>query len=180
MWEHGLGTTQKNDAVASKWYFYAAQQGHTPSMVALARVQQRMGAAATAEKWLNLGARWNYQEAISSLRAWGKPIPAPDLYYAQELERQIRAERGAAAMAAGFESLGRGLGSWAGGGGNPSSSTPYSYSTPARTIKTIPTYQEEEQSGDDPPIVGLGMGLCSGPGLDLGLGVTRGGTQPEC
>ncbi len=80
-------------------------------------------------------------------------------------ERQLKAERGTAAMAAGFQSLGRGLDS---------------YSTPARTIKTIPTYQEEEQSGDDPPIVGVGMGLCSGPGLDLGLGVTRGGTQPEC
>ena len=49
-----------------------------------------------------------------------------------------------------------------------------------RATETAPLYQGVSKSDDDPPIVGTGMGLCSGPGLDLGLGVTRGGTQPEC
>ena len=86
------------------------------------------------------------------------------------LERQLRAERGAAAMAAGFESLGRGLGCLAAGGGCSSSDTSYSYSPPATTAKPVREYQEEEKSGDDQPIVG--MGLRPGPGL--GLGVTGG------
>ncbi len=176
LWERGLGATQKNDAEAAVWYLSAGQQGYTPSMVALARVQRRMGAAASAESWLNLAARWNDQEAISSLRAWAKPIPAPDLYYAQELYRLRAQEK----LAEGMESLGYALGCLAAGGGCSSTDTSYSYSTPVRATKTIPTYQEENRYGDDPPIVGVGMGLCSGPGLDLGLGVTQGDTQPEC
>ncbi len=168
MWEQGLGTTQKNDAAASQWYLKAAQQGHTSSMIALARTQRRLGFFAPAESWLNLAARWNDQAAIDSLRVWGKPIPHPDLYYAQELERQLRAERGAAAMAAGFKSLGRGLGCLAAGGGCSSSDTSYSYSPPARATKTISTYQEENSSDDDPPV----------PDLDLDLDLVLPGEEP--
>ena len=43
-------------------------------------------------------------------------------------ERQLKADRGATAMAAGFQSLGRGLGCLAVGGGCSSSDTSYSYS----------------------------------------------------
>ena len=161
MWEHGLGTTQKNDAEASQWYLKAAQQGHTSSMVSLAQTQRRLGFFAPAESWLNLAARWNDQAEITSLRAWAKPIPAPDLYYAQELERQIDALRGEAAMAAGLESLGYALGCLAAGGGCSSSDTPYSYSPPARTATPVRTYQEGKQSRDDQPIMGMSMGLKS-------------------
>ena len=41
--------------------------GHIPSMTALARIQHRLGFVESAESWLNLAARWNDQEAISSL-----------------------------------------------------------------------------------------------------------------
>ena len=84
------------------------------------------------------------------------------------LERQLRAERGAAAMAAGFESLGRGLGCLAGGGRCSSSYTPYSYSPPVRATKTIPMDQGESKSGDDPPV----------PDLDLDLDLVLPGEEP--
>ena len=168
MWEQGLGTTQKNDAEAAAWYLPAARQGHIPSMIALARIQHRLGFVESAESWLNLAARWNDQTAINSLRAWAKPIPAPDLFYAQELERQLRAERGAAAMAAGFQSLGRGLGCLAGGGRCSSSDTSYSYSPPTRTAKPAPVYQGQSSSVDDPPV----------PDLDLDLDLVLPGEEP--
>ena len=183
MWEHGLGTTQRNEVQAGHWYLKAAKQGHTPSMTPLAGIQRRLGFVASAESWLNLAARWNDQTAIASLRAWAKPIPAPDLYYAQELDRQIDALRGEAALAAGFQSLGYALGCLAAGGGCSSSDTSYSYSPPAayqgRSSRLDLELPGRSSSVDDPPIVGLGMGLCSGPGLELGLGVTGGGKLPS-
>ncbi len=139
------------------------------------------GATATSQDPIQLCGEFDTW-TLTLKRPAGYPGLQIDLMVEQRIlfERQLKAERGAAAMAAGFQSLGREIGCLAAGGGCSSSDTSYSYSPPRKTIKTIPTYQEEEQSGDDPPIVGVGMGLCSGPGLDLGLGVTRGGTQPEC
>jgi hypothetical protein len=103
-------------------------------------------------------------------RPSGYPGLQTDLMVEQRilLERQLKAERGAAAMAAGFESLGRGLGCLAGGGRCSSSDTSYSYSTPARATKTILTYQGESKSGDDPPV----------PDLDLDLDLVLPGEEP--
>lgn len=81
-----------------------------------------------------------------------------------ELDRQIDALRGEAAMAAGLESLGSALGCLAAGGGCSSFDTSYSYSPPARTAKPVRTYQEENKTVYEPPLPDLNLDL----GLPLG------------
>lgn len=128
--------------------------------------QWQSGATAASQDTLQLCGEGNAWTLILKHPS-GHPGLQTDLMVEQRilLERQFRAGRGAAAMAAGFESLGRGLGCLAGGG--RCSSSRY-YSPPARTAKPVRTYQGGKRSGDDPPV----------PDLDLDLDLVLPGQKP--
>ena len=80
LWEDGLGSTPRNPAEASQWYFRSAKQGYVPAMVRLANIQRQMGHDEAALSWLVLAARWGNNDAITALAAWNKSIPPADLH----------------------------------------------------------------------------------------------------
>ena len=83
LWEDGLGSTEKNISEAANWYYLSAQQGYVPAMLRLANIQKANGFDEFALSWYVMAARWGNPDAVSALRAWGKPIPDPDLMKAQ-------------------------------------------------------------------------------------------------
>lgn len=135
MWQHGLGV-HRNVNEAATWFHRSANQDYSPAMVAMARIHQEAGFANVAESWLTLAARWNDQEAVSALRALGRPVPRADLYAARELRRTDEEQAAAAAL----YQLGYVLGC-AAVGGCPTASTPallYSPRPAAAGAKTQP------------------------------------------
>ncbi len=143
----------------------------------------------TTKCWMARGIRatWQSGATVASLdplalcgkfNTWTLTLSRPSGYPGLETdlmverrilyERQLRAERGAAAMAAGFQSLGYGLGCLAGGGCS-SSGTSYSYSPPARATKTAPSYQGGDRDVYKPPV----------PDLNLDLRLPLGSPKPD-
>lgn len=94
LWENGLGKTPRRPEEAARWYLQSANQGYTPAMVALAKLQWRSGHQEAALSWLTLAARWNDQSARSLLASMGKPVPAADLHSEREIQR-LRAQQAA-------------------------------------------------------------------------------------
>jgi len=117
LWEQGLGSTPKNKAYASQWFLLSAQQGCTPAMVRLARIQKGDGYNTAAISWFNLAARWGDTDAIAELQNWGKFVPSADLLAAQQYRDAISRQKAIDALGDAAYQLGRAIG----GGGTRSS-----------------------------------------------------------
>lgn len=83
MYENGTSPLSKDLNSAMNWYLRAANRGNLTAMVALARNQIATGQAEAGISWLNLAARWNYNDAIAMLNQLKQPVPVPDLYIAK-------------------------------------------------------------------------------------------------
>lgn len=135
LWENGLGSTKQNTNKAMAWYLRAAKQGHVPAMVQLAKLQKSNGFDEAAISWLNLAARWGNNNAITSLRSWGKPIPQPDLLYAKKQRDAIAQQQAAIALSNVAYNLGCAL------GGGSCSGSQSNYSIPSYTAPSNNTYK---------------------------------------
>lgn len=103
LWKDGLGSTPKDPHQAAAWFLKAAQQGLPIAMVNLAKVQLELNQPDPALSWLNMAARWNNAEAIGMLRSMSAPVPAPDLYQAQQQQVAVQQQQAT-------QNLGPGLG----------------------------------------------------------------------
>lgn len=108
----GLGSTPKDLNQAAYWFLQSARQGLPIAMVNLAKVQLESNQPDPALSWLNMAARWNDAEAIGILRSMSAPVPAPDLYQAQQQQLAVQQQRAAENQA----QLGFALGCIIGGG----------------------------------------------------------------
>lgn len=98
-------------------------------LVTQVHAKWQSGATVTSQNPIQLCGEFDTW-TLTLKRPAGYPSLQIDLMVEQRIlfERQLKADRGAAAMAAGFKSLGSGLGCLAAGGGCSSSDTSYSYS----------------------------------------------------
>lgn len=110
LWKSGLGSTPKDPTRAAEWFLLAAQQGHLQAMVELAKHQLEVNEPAAALSWFNLAARWNSPDAIAILRQMSAPVPAPDLYQAQQQQLAAQQQQLAVQQQQANQNLGQGLG----------------------------------------------------------------------
>ncbi len=103
LWRDGLGSTTQDLDQAAYWFLQAAAQGFPSAMVNLAKIQLDLSQPDPALSWLNMAARWNSTEAIALLQRMEAPVPAPDMYLAQQ-------ERMAVQQVKASQNLGQGLG----------------------------------------------------------------------
>lgn len=194
LWDGGLGSTPKNAAEASHWYLRSAQQGYTPAMVRLARIQIELGYQEAAKSWLVLAARWGNGDAGYTLASLGEPIPQADLLAQQQYEEEVEEEAEADAIIDALTSVAPTLGcALAGGtcGASPPSSAP-SYqrsepraSSPPRSVQTYrpdpstPAVLDEKQCTSDYSC-GIGFTCVKAPMMGNGVcmkSVNEYGTQ---
>lgn len=146
LWQSGLGSTPRDLNQAASWFLLSAQQGLPIAMVNLAKVQLELNQPVPALTWLNMAARWNNVEAIGLLSQMGAPVPAPDLYQAQQQQLAIQQQQA-------NQNLGQGLGVLAcalvsgGAGCGPPGSVQPSAPSPRDTIVIHPLRSYLVQNG---------------------------------
>jgi len=110
LWRDGLGSTPRDLNQAAHWFLQAAVQGFPLAMVNLAKVQLDLDQPDPALSWLSLAARWNSAEAIALLQQIEAPVPAPDLYMAQQQHLAAQQQQLVVQQAQASQNLGQGLG----------------------------------------------------------------------
>lgn len=149
LWEGGLGSTPMNAAEASHWYLLSAQQGYTPAMIRLARIQLAQGHQQAAKSWLVLAARWGNGDAGYTLASLGEPIPAADLLAQQQYAEEAQDDALGEALLSVSSDVGRTLGcAMAGGncGTQPLPPSQHSYQRPgpdSSQPSAAPTYSQK-------------------------------------
>lgn len=79
LWEHGVGSTERDLEKAMELYYLSANNGYLPAMTALARLQIQFKQYEAAFSWLRYAARWDYEMAKIMLEQNGRAVPVADL-----------------------------------------------------------------------------------------------------